>query len=93
MDPITIVALAIVLSGVVLIAAAGLTSGAEEAPQAGAGAAAVPVKLWCPVVREQTRVGIGADRAGENLTLVWCDRFPAGPVPCNRACLPTRAAA
>ena len=92
MDAITIVAVAIVLGGVVLIAAAGLAIGAEE-PPASATKPAVPVKLWCPVARDETRVGIGADTAGPGLTLVWCDRFPAGPIECDRACLPTKAAA
>jgi hypothetical protein len=92
MDAITVVAVAIVLGGVVLIAAAGLTIGAEE-PPAAANETVVPVNLWCPVAREQTRVGIGADPAGPGLTLLWCDRFPAGPIECDRACLPTKAAA
>ena len=92
MDGITIVAVAIVLGGVVLIAAAGFTIGAEE-PPAAANETAVPAKLWCPVAREETRVGIGADPAGPSLTLVWCDRFPAGPIECDRACLLTKAAA
>jgi len=92
MDAITVVAVAIVLSGVVLIAAAGFTIGAEE-PPASASETAVPVRLWCPVAQEETRVGIGADRVGPGLTLVWCDRFPVGPIECDRACLPTKAAA
>jgi hypothetical protein len=92
MSLISIVAVAIVLGGVVLIAAAGFTISAEE-PPASAGETAVAVKLWCPVAREETRVGIGADAAGPGLTLVWCDRLPAGPVGCDRACLPIKAAA
>ena len=92
MSLISIVAIAIVLGGVVLIAAAGLAIGAEE-PPASATKPAVPVKLWCPVAREETRVGIGADPVGPGLTLVWCDRFPTGPIECDRPCLPTKAAA
>ncbi len=92
MEAITIVAVAIVLGAVVLMAAAAFTIGAEELPAA-AGEAAVPVKLWCPVARKETRVGIGTDPAGPGLTLVWCDRFSAGPIECDRACLPTKVAA
>lgn len=92
MGAMTIVAVAIVLGAVVLIAAAGFTIGAEE-PPASASETAVAVKLWCPVAREETRVGIGADPAGPGLTLVWCDRLPAGPIECDRACLPTKAVA
>lgn len=91
MDAITIISVAIVLGGVVLLAAAGFTSGADQAPHIGA--AAVPVKLWCPVARKQTRAGIGPDPAAPGLALVWCDRFPAGPIECDRACLPAKAAA
>ena len=92
MEAMTIVAVAIVLGAVVLMAAAGFTIGAEE-PPASASEAGVSVKLWCPVAREETRVGVGTDPAGPGLTLVWCDRFPAGPIECDRACLPTKAAA
>ncbi len=92
MSLISIVAVAIVLGAVVLMAAAAFTIGAEE-PPASANETVVPVNLWCPVAREQTRVGIGADPAGHGLALVSCDRFPAGPIECDRACLPTKAAA
>jgi len=92
MDAITIVAVGIVLASVVLVAAVGFTLGAEK-PRVPANKAAVPAKLWCPVAREEIRVGLGADPAGLGLTLAWCDRFPGGPIECDRACLPTKAAA
>ncbi len=92
MSLISIVAVAIVLGGVVLIAAAGFTIGAEE-PPASASETAVAVKLWCPVAQGETRVGMSADPAGTGLTLLWCDRLPAGPIECDRACLPIKAAA
>ncbi len=92
MSLISIVAVAIVLGGVVLMAAAGFTIGAQE-PPASADRTAVPARLWCPVAGEATRVGIGPDPAAPGLTLLWCDRFAAGPIECDRACLAVQAAA
>lgn len=92
MDLMSIVAVAIVLGGVVLMAAAAFTIGAEQPPTS-ARRTTVPVKLWCPVAGDETRVGIGADPAAPGLTLVWCDRFAPGPIECDRGCLSAKAAA
>ncbi len=88
------VAVAIVLAGTILMVASAFTLGAEEPPAATwEQAPAVPIKLWCPLAGEVTRVGLGLDPAARGLSVVWCDRFPGAPIECDRACLHSKAAA
>jgi hypothetical protein len=93
-NALTVVAVAIIVAGTMLLLASVFTLGAEQ-PRAAARerAPAVPVKLWCPLASEVTRVGLGVDPGGSGLSVVWCDRFTGGPIECDRACLPSKAAA
>lgn len=85
MNSITLVAVAIVVVGLALVLAFGASLAAAKPPREEA--SGVPVLLWCPKVGERTRVGVRSEPSGAGLTVAWCDRFPTGPVACDRACL------
>lgn len=50
----------------------------------------VPVKLLCPVTGNLARVELELASAGSALEVVGCERFPSGPIECDRSCLPLR---
>lgn len=92
MSLITLVPVGIVAAGIVLLFAFAVSLAVEKPPEASTeDASAVRVRLWCPTASALTRVGIGPPAGEPRLGVVWCDRFPAGPVTCDRACF--RAAA
>lgn len=84
----TLVALALVLATLLLglsaaysLAAAGpLLSGRR----AGRG---VAVKISCPFTADLARIQLGVDPVSRDLTVLECERFPAGPIQCASSCL------
>lgn len=57
--------------------------------------AAVLVSIFCPKTDASANVGVGIDEGGPapDLTVLQCERFPAGPVTCDMECLTASIAA
>lgn len=92
MSLITLVPVGIVVAGIALLFAFAVSLAVEKPPEASReDASAVPVRLWCPTAGELTRAGIGPQPGELRLGIVWCDRFPVGPVTCERACVKAAA--
>lgn len=87
MSPITILGVAIVVAGMVLVVACAVALMAEKPA-----AKKFSVHLWCPVGSALTRVGL-TKAVDRRLTVVSCERYPDGPVTCDHSCIPTSVAA
>jgi hypothetical protein len=46
----------------------------------------VLVRLACPEIHQPAQVRIGKDPRSGELAVLWCERFAAGPMACDRAC-------
>lgn len=87
MNPMTFIAVAIVVAGIVLVGACAVSLMVEK-PAANR----LSVHLWCPVASALTRVGV-TKAVDRRLTVVSCERYPDGPVTCDHSCIPTSVAA
>lgn len=52
----------------------------------------VPAKVVCPATDELVWVEIAPDPVTRGATVSWCERFPVGPIECDRSCFPALAA-
>ena len=48
--------------------------------------AGLPARVLCPILGDVTRVRLGPGPGDGRLAVVWCERFGAGPLRCDRAC-------
>ena len=87
MSPMTFIAVAIVVAGILLVVASAVALLTEKPV-----AKTVSMRLWCPVGSMLRHVGV-TKAVDRRLTVVSCERFPDGPVTCDRSCIPTSAAA
>ena len=87
MSPMTFIAVAIVVAGIVLIGAGAVALLAEKPV-----AKPVSMQLWCPVGSVLRHVGV-TKAVDRRLTVISCERFPDGPVTCDQSCIPTSVAA
>ena len=46
----------------------------------------VLLRLLCPADRNEAHIRVGKHPSTGKVTVLWCDRFPHGPISCNRAC-------
>lgn len=80
---------AIPLAAVVLVLAAAFALSDSRPPATRSDAAPlVRVRLLCPLSNELTGADIGVDHPRQRVAVVRCERFPDGPVRCDRACFP-----
>lgn len=87
MNPMTFIAVAIVVAGTALIVAGAVALLAEKPV-----VKTVSMQLWCPAGSILRHVGV-TKAVDRRLTVVSCERFPDGPVTCDQSCIPTSAAA
>ena len=87
MSPMTFIAVAIVVAGIVLVVAGAISMIAEKPPTT-----TISKHLWCPLAAQLTRVGV-AKAVDRRLSVVSCDWFPDGPVECDQSCVPAMLAA
>lgn len=86
-----VVPLGILLASLVLALAGVLAILPLHSP-IGRRAKGVPVRLLCPVTGDATRVELDLASVGSALEVVGCERFPSGPIECDRSCLPRQEA-
>jgi hypothetical protein len=87
MNPMTFLAVAIVVAGMVLVVASAVALIAERPSSK-----SLSLHLWCPVGSALTRVGV-TKAVDRRLTVISCERYPDGPVTCDHSCIPTSVAA
>lgn len=46
----------------------------------------VLIRLNCPADHEPARIQVGKHPLTGKVSVLWCDRFPSGPITCNCAC-------
>ena len=87
MSPMTFIAVAIVVCGIVLVVASAAALMVEKPA-----AKRLSVHVWCPVRSSVTRVGV-TNTIDRRLNVLTCEHFPDSPVTCDRSCIPVSAAA
>lgn len=87
MSPMTFIAVAIVVAGIVLVAASAVALMAEKPATK-----RFSVHVWCPVRSLVTRVGV-TKAIDRRLNVLTCEHFPDRAVTCDQSCIPLSAAA
>ncbi|MBI1967509.1 MAG: hypothetical protein HYS40_05930 [Gemmatimonadetes bacterium] len=86
----TLLLLAIVLATVVVGLAAAYSLAQVRPPRSGRRAGrGVAVKISCPLTGDLAGVRLGVDPVSRDLTVLECERFPAGSIQCASPCVPS----
>lgn len=89
MSQSTFLLLAIVVATVLVAVSVAVSLARVPPPAPGrADAVGVPARILCPLTGDIARVQVGFDPVDRVLAVLHCERFPAGPIRCDRACFP-----